>query len=175
MVYRQKHLLGRDLPCARERGDPLKPVREHERSFRREWTGTLRAIGQQCPTAAAECARLLALDPLDPRNDAVISATIAKIRHLSDPKTIRSMQRERERHSFGANLRRLRLERGLSLRGLAAACSDAAQRLRFRSNTPEHYQIVAYEAGRLGPHPRTARVIAAALGVAVGQLESVAR
>jgi hypothetical protein len=30
---------------------------------------------------------------------------------------------------------------------------------------PEHYQIVAYEHGKLLPHPRTARVLAAALNV----------
>src|SRR5260370_39614245 len=71
-----------------------------------------------------------------------------------------------QRHSVGVNLRRLRLERGLSLRNLASECAAAAQRLRFRTHTPEHYQIVAYESGRLGAHPRTARVIAAALGVA---------
>jgi hypothetical protein len=110
------------------------------------------------------------LDPLNPKHEPAITTTIARIRHLSDPQVIRSMQRERERRSFGANLRHLRLERGLSLRGLASACKQAAKRLCFRSHSPEHYQIVAHEAGRLGAHPRTARVIAAALGVAVDQV-----
>ena len=31
MVYRQAHQPGREIPCARHPGDPLKPVREHER------------------------------------------------------------------------------------------------------------------------------------------------
>jgi hypothetical protein len=53
---------------------------------------------------------------------------------------------------------------------LAFECKEAAQKLRFHS--PEHYQLVRYEAGRLGAHPRTARVIAAALGVPLCELES---
>jgi hypothetical protein len=151
-------------------GPSREPVSVHLARFQKEWTAALRSISRQCPAAADECARLLMLDPIDARNDAITSATIARIRHLSDPHTIRSMQRERERHSFGANLRHLRLERGLSLRKLASECAAAAQLLRFRTHTPEHYQIVAYEAGRLGAHPRTVRVIAAALGVAVDQI-----
>jgi hypothetical protein len=147
-------------------GPSRVPVSVHLARFQKEWTSALRSISRQCPAAADECARLLALDTLDPKHDAAISATIARIRHLSDPQTIRSMQRERDRRSFGANLRLLRLERGLSLRKLASECAAAAQRLRFRTHSPEHYQIVAYEAGRLGAHPRTVRVIAAALGVA---------
>ena len=137
-------------------------MREHARSFRSEWTGALRAISRQCPSAASECVRLLALDPLEARNDAAIGATVARIQYLSYPRTIRSMKHEAKRLSFGTNLR---LERGL-----AFACKQAAKRLCFRSHSPEHYQLVAYEAGRLGAHPRTVRVIAAALGVAVDQI-----
>jgi hypothetical protein len=155
--------------CAEIEGAPLEPVSVHLARFQKEWTAVLRSLSRQCP-AASECARLLMLDPLDPKHDSDISATLARIRHLSDPRTIRSMQCEAKRRSFAANLRRLRLERRLSLRGLATRCSDAAQCLHFRTHTPEHYQIVAYEAGRLGAHPRTARVIAAALGVAGDQV-----
>ena len=170
MIYRQVHLPARDIPCARHPGDPLKPAREHEGHFRSEWTSTLRAISRQCPNAASECTRLLALDPLDARNDAAINATIARIRQLCDPRTVRTMQREKERYAFGATLRRLRMERGLSLWGLAAACRDAARLLRFRTHSSEHYQIVQYEAGRLGAHYRTVMVLASALGVAVDQI-----
>ena len=144
----------------------------HLRRFRDEWTAALRSIAQQCPTAKEQCAALLAVDPFDPRNDAAISTAVARIRHLSDPHTIRSMARELQRSSFGTKLRRIRIEKGLSLRGLASACKPAAQRLHFHSHTPNHVQIVRYEAGRLGAHPRTVRVIAAALGVAVSVLES---
>jgi len=131
-------------------GPSLEPVSVHLKRFRDEWTVALRAIAQQCPFAADPCNVLLQVDPLDPRNDAAIANAVAQIRRLSDPLTIRTIQRERERRSFGAKLRRLRLEWGLSLRGLASACNQAAQRLRFKGHSPEHYQIVAYEAGRLG-------------------------
>jgi len=115
---------------------------------------------------------LLKVDPLDPRNDAAIIGAVASLRVLTDPLTIRTMRREKERSSFGGTLRRLRVERGLSLRGLASACTQAAKRLRLDSHTPEHYQLVAYEAGRLGAHPRTVRVIASALGVPLCDLTS---
>src|SRR5882762_1750022 len=91
MVYRQAHQPGRDIPCARERGDPLRPVREHERWFRREWNGVLHSLVSACPSAADPCNRLLKLDPLDGRNEAAITDAIAAIRHLSDPLTIRTM------------------------------------------------------------------------------------
>jgi len=81
------------------------------------------------------------------------------------------MAREHERRSFGAKLRRLRMERGLSLRGLAGACREAARRLRFKGHSPNHVQIVRYEGGRLGAHRRTRMVIAAALGVPPCELE----
>jgi transcriptional regulator with XRE-family HTH domain len=64
-----------------------------------------------------------------------------------------------------SNLKRLRLGRGLSLRALAAECKASAKRLHFRTHSPEHYQIVAYEHGKLLPHPRTARLLAATLNV----------
>src|SRR5882762_3375517 len=119
MVYRQAHQPGRDIPCARERGDPLRPVREHEVRFRAEWTRLLHAIARQCPSAADPCNVLLKVDPLRPDSGTAITDAIARIRHLSDPLTIRTMARQRERCSFGGKLRRLRMERGLSLRGLA--------------------------------------------------------
>jgi hypothetical protein len=151
-------------------GPSLEPVSVHVRRFRDEWTAALRSIAQQCPSAAAPCRILLRLDPLPPDSDAGITDAIAAIRHLSDPRTVRSMAREKERSSFGGTLRRLRMERGLSLRGLAGACKQPALRLSFRSHSPEHYQTVAYEGGRLGTHRRTRMVMAAALGVPLSDL-----
>jgi hypothetical protein len=58
------------------------------------------------------------------------------------------------------------LERGLSLRGMARG-------LGFTSHSPEPYQLVAYESGRLGAHHRTRLVIAAALRVPVSELVAV--
>src|ERR1700693_445872 len=64
MVYRQAHQPGREIPCARNPGDPLKPVRDHEGCFRGEWNTVVRAIAEACPAAAGECNVLLKLDPL---------------------------------------------------------------------------------------------------------------
>jgi lambda repressor-like predicted transcriptional regulator len=110
---------------------------------------------------------------LRPESGAAITDALSSLRVLTDPRTVRTAARQRERSAFGGSLRRLRVERGLSLRGLASACTRAAKRLRFHTHTPRPYQIVRYESGRLAPHPRTARVIAAALGVPVSELVSV--
>jgi hypothetical protein len=152
-------------------GPSHEAVSVHLARFKRDWSTAIRQIVEACPSAAGECAALLRLDPLDSRNDVAIAAALSSLRVLSDPRTVRSMAREKERSAFGGSLRRLRVERGFSLRGLAHACEKAAQRLRFNSHTPEHYQLVRYEAGRLAPHPRTVRVIAAALGVTLCELE----
>src|SRR6266481_2947583 len=77
MVYRQAHQPGRDIRCARNPGDPLKPVREHVRCFHAEWNGVLRAITEACPAAAGGCNVLLKLDPLRADSDAAISDAVA--------------------------------------------------------------------------------------------------
>src|SRR5215471_2831461 len=99
-------------------------------------------------------------------------APLSRSLYLSDPVTMRNMARQHERRAFGAQLRRLRLEWGLSLRGMAKARKDAAKRLRFGSHSPLPYQLVAYESGRSGAHRRTRLVIAAATGVGVTELVS---
>jgi transcriptional regulator with XRE-family HTH domain len=137
----------------------------HLKRFNQEWSAAVRAIASACPAASEECAALLQLDPLRPESDAAIASAIAAIRRLSDPLTIRTAARNAERSSFGGRLRALRLERGLSLRGLASDCRKAAKLLKFQDHTPEHYQIVRYEAGKLGAHLRTRRILAVALGV----------
>src|SRR5262249_35143378 len=80
-----------------------------------------------CSTAASECAARLALDPLRPDSEAAISSAIARIRYLSDPVTIRNMTRQHERSAFGAELRRLRVERGSRSGGMAKACKEAGK------------------------------------------------
>lgn len=55
-------------------------------------------------------------------------------------------------------LRRLRIEAGLSLRGLAQAAGVA------------HDTTMEIEAGRRRPHPATVKKLATALGVNVGDL-----
>jgi transcriptional regulator with XRE-family HTH domain len=154
MVYRQAHQPGREIPCARHPGDPLRPVREHERCFRAEWNGVLRAIAEACPTAADECSVLLKLDPLRPDSDAAITDAVASIRHLSDPCTIRTMRRERERSAFGQRIAALRREKGWSLRRLARECTEAARRLGFGARAPDRFQLMDYERGRSNAHAR---------------------
>lgn len=166
MVWRQQSQPWKPIPC----GPSREPVSVHIKRFRSGWTSTLGVIASACPSAAHQCNRLLRLDPLRADSDAVIADAIAAIRRLSDPLTIRTMAREKERRSFGAELCRLRLERGLSLRKLASECAAAAKRLKIDTHTPLKYQIVAYEAGRLGAHHRTRIVIAASLGVSLTDL-----
>jgi hypothetical protein len=81
------------------------------------------------------------------------------------------MQRERERSSFGGTYAGCGWREGFPFVKLVGACSQAAKQLRFDSHSPEHHQLVRYEAGRLGAHPHTVRVIAAALGVPLTELE----
>jgi hypothetical protein len=163
--------LGRDIPCARDRGDPLKPVREHETCFRREWNATLRAIAQQCPAARSGCAALLKVDPLDPRNDAAITAAVAHIRWtVSDPRVARSIVRERDRTSFGEKVIAMRRGKGWSVRRLARECAEAARQIGFGVRAPDHFQLMDYERGRSNAQPRTKVVLAVALGVAVDQI-----
>jgi transcriptional regulator with XRE-family HTH domain len=61
-------------------------------------------------------------------------------------------------HVNTAELKRLRMEAGLSLRGLAAAAGVA------------HDTVMEIEGGRRTPHPATVKKLADALGVNVGSL-----
>ena len=61
-------------------------------------------------------------------------------------------------HVNTAELKRLRMEAGLSLRGLAAAAGVS------------HDTVMDIEGGRRTPHPATVKKLADALGVNVGSL-----
>ena len=108
-------------------GPSMEPVTAHLKRFHGQWTAAIARIIQQCPTAAAPCRTLLQIDPLRPDSEVAITDAIAAIRHLIDQRTVRWMVREKVRSSFAGNLRRLRVERGLCLRGLAGACELAAR------------------------------------------------
>ena len=61
-------------------------------------------------------------------------------------------------HVNTRELKRRRIEAGLSLRGLAAAAGVS------------HDTVMEIEGGRRSPHPATVKKLAAALGVDVGTL-----
>ena len=82
MARRQASQPWKPIVC----GTSLEPVSTHIARFKRDWSTTIRQIASACPLAAEQCAALLKLDPLDPRNDAAIGAAVERIRHLSDPR-----------------------------------------------------------------------------------------
>ena len=100
MVYRQKHQIGRDIPCAHYVGDPIKPVKEHERCFRRDWNSVLHEIASACPLVAESCAELLALNPLVKESDAIEHHVEQITSVLSDAKLANKMSRERKRKAL---------------------------------------------------------------------------
>jgi transcriptional regulator with XRE-family HTH domain len=174
MVYRQKHQLGRDIPCAHYVGDPVKPVREHERCFRREWDRVLHEIACACLLVTDSCAALLALDPLSKQSDGEIERHIDVIRPvLSDPALPRRMHREREREAFGRAIAALRKQRGWSVQRLARECAKAARLLGFGLRAPDPYQLMDYERGRSNAHTTTKYVLAAAFEIAGSTPERV--
>jgi hypothetical protein len=176
MVYRQAHQPGREIPCARHPGDPLKPVREHERCFRREWTAALRSIAEACPAVGEQCAALLRIDPLRTDSDVAIASNVAHIRRMvSDPMAARSIVREKDRTSFGERVTALRREKGWSMRRLARECVEAARQLGFGVRAPDRYQLMDYEKGRSNAQTGSKRVLALALGVSLDVLEAEAR
>jgi hypothetical protein len=66
MARRQASQPWKPIVC----GTSLEPVSTHIARFKRDWSTTIRQIASACPLAAEQCAALLKLDPLDPRNDA---------------------------------------------------------------------------------------------------------
>jgi hypothetical protein len=97
IARRQKSQPWQPVKC----GPSLEPASVHLKRFKDQWAGAVRAITSAYPATALDCAALLALDPLRPDSDHVISAALAAIRRLSDPGVVRSMEREAKRDEFG--------------------------------------------------------------------------
>ena len=166
MIHRQKSQ-GKTLKC----GTPPEPLPVHLNRFYSEWKSVLGEISKACPVIADDARALLRLDPLNAANDATIDEHLAPIRAaLSDSKVALGMQREQERDMFADNLRKLRMEKGWSLRRLARECMEATRRIGFGVHAPDRHQLMDYERGRSNANPRTRVVLATALGVAADQI-----
>jgi hypothetical protein len=124
-------------------GPSREAVSVHLARFKRDWSTAIRQIASAYPLAAEGCAALLKVEPLNPRNDAAIAATVAHVRRMvSDPKAARSIVREWDRTSFGEKVIALRREKGWSLRRLTRECAEAARQIGFGVRAPDRHQLM---------------------------------